>query len=160
MYGYTLCVTLHTVCKITHYVWNSTLCVQNYTGVPFAFSMEKLPSLENFYTDAGGGVKTNIRYAAHKYPNTLIKPKCFGAPTSQGCLFRKCTFLIWTLLLLILAYWDQWFSDGFGGGQPLVTMVFNGFAPLVRRWNGYVPSLKSRQCECRIKLKSQFSTRM
>ena len=40
-------------------------------------------------------------------------------------------------------HWDQWFSDGFGVGQPLVTMVFDGCAPLVRRWNGYVPSLKS-----------------
>ena len=42
------------------------------------------------------------------------------------------------------SHWDQWFSDGFGGGQPSVTMVFDGCAPLVRRWNGYVPSLKSR----------------
>ena len=33
--------------------------------------------------------------------------------------------------------------DGFGVRQPLVTMVFDGCAPLVRRWNGYVPSLKS-----------------
>ena len=40
-------------------------------------------------------------------------------------------------------HWDQWFSDGFGVRQPLVTMVFDGCAPLVRRWNGYVPSLKS-----------------
>ena len=40
-------------------------------------------------------------------------------------------------------HWDQWFSDGFGARQPLVTMVFDGCAPLVRRWNGYVPSLKS-----------------
>ena len=40
-------------------------------------------------------------------------------------------------------HWDQWFSDGFGVRQPLVMMVFDGFAPLVRRWNGYVPSLKS-----------------
>ena len=40
-------------------------------------------------------------------------------------------------------YWDQWFSDGFGGGQPMVTMVFDGCAPLVRRWNGSVPSSKS-----------------
>ena len=42
-------------------------------------------------------------------------------------------------------HWDQWFSNGFGARQPLVTMVFDGFAPLVRRWNGYVPSLKSRE---------------
>merc|ERR1719222_226583 len=41
-------------------------------------------------------------------------------------------------------HWDQWFSDGFGVGQPLALMVFNGCAPLDRRWNGYVPSLKSR----------------
>ena len=40
-------------------------------------------------------------------------------------------------------HWDQWFSDGFGIRQPLVTMVFDGCAPLVRRWNGYVPSSKS-----------------
>ena len=40
-------------------------------------------------------------------------------------------------------YWDRWFSDGFGVRQPLVTMVFDGCAPLVRRWNSYVPSSKS-----------------
>ena len=40
-------------------------------------------------------------------------------------------------------HWDQWFSDGFGVKQPLVTMVFDGCAPLVWRWNGYVPSSKS-----------------
>ena len=40
-------------------------------------------------------------------------------------------------------HWDQWFFDGFGVRQPLLTMVFDGCAPLVRRWNGYVPSLKS-----------------
>ena len=40
-------------------------------------------------------------------------------------------------------HWDQWFSDGFLVRQPLVTMVFDGCAPLVRRWNGYVPSSKS-----------------
>ena len=40
-------------------------------------------------------------------------------------------------------HWDKWFSDGFGVRQPLVTMVFDGCAPLVRRWNGYVPSSKS-----------------
>ena len=27
--------------------------------------------------------------------------------------------------------------------QPLIMMVFDGWAPLVRRWNGYVPSSKS-----------------
>ena len=42
-------------------------------------------------------------------------------------------------------HWDQLFSDGFGVRQPLLTMVFDGCAPLVRRWNGYVPSLKSTQ---------------
>ena len=41
-------------------------------------------------------------------------------------------------------HWDQWFSNGFGVGQTLVTMVFDGCAPLVRRWNGYVPSSKSK----------------
>ena len=40
-------------------------------------------------------------------------------------------------------HWDQWFSDGFGVRQPLVTVVFDGYAPLVRRWNGYLPSSKS-----------------
>ena len=40
-------------------------------------------------------------------------------------------------------HWDQWFSDGFGVRQPLVTMGFNGCAPLVWGWNGYVPSSKS-----------------
>ena len=40
-------------------------------------------------------------------------------------------------------HWDQWFSNGFGVRQPLVTMVFDGCFPLVRRWNGYVPSSKS-----------------
>ena len=44
-------------------------------------------------------------------------------------------------------HWDQWLSDGFQVRKPLVTMVFDGCAPSVRRWNGYVPSLKSnRQC--------------
>ena len=40
-------------------------------------------------------------------------------------------------------HWDQWFSDGFGVRQPLVTIVFDGCAPFVGRWNGYVPSSKS-----------------
>ena len=44
-------------------------------------------------------------------------------------------------------HWDQWFSDGFGVRRPLVTMVFNGCAPLVRRWNGYVPSSKSTRLQ-------------
>ena len=43
--NYTLCTKLHTVYKITH-------CVQNYTGVPFAFNMKKFLSLEIFYTHA------------------------------------------------------------------------------------------------------------
>ena len=34
----------------------------------------------------------------------------------------------------------QWFSKA---TSPLVLMVFNGCPPLVRRWNGYIPSLKS-----------------
>ena len=40
-------------------------------------------------------------------------------------------------------HWDKWFSDGFGVRQPLVTMVFDGCAPLDQRWNGYVPLSKS-----------------
>jgi len=32
-------------------------------------------------------------------------------------------------------HWDQWFFNGFGRRQELVTMVFDGCAPLVRRWN-------------------------
>ena len=52
-------------------------------------------------------------------------------------------------------HWDQWFSDGFGVRQPLVTMVFDGCAPLVRRWNGYVPSSKStwEKSTCKQKLR-------
>ena len=41
-------------------------------------------------------------------------------------------------------HWVQWFFDGFGVRQPLVLMVFDGCLPLVRRWNGNIPSLKSR----------------
>ena len=40
-------------------------------------------------------------------------------------------------------HWVQWFFDGFGVRQPLVSMVYDGCPPLVRRWNGYIPSLKS-----------------
>ena len=39
------CVKLHTLCTITHCVYNYTLCIQLHTEVPFAFKMEKLPSL-------------------------------------------------------------------------------------------------------------------
>ena len=39
-------------------------------------------------------------------------------------------------------HWNQWFTDGFGVKQPLVTMVFDGLAPLVRPWNGYVQYVK------------------
>merc|ERR1719362_1457066 len=46
-------------------------------------------------------------------------------------------------------HWDRWFSDGFGVRQPLVKMVFDGCAPLVRRWNGYVPSSKSNPLPAR-----------
>ena len=45
-------------------------------------------------------------------------------------------------------HWDQWFSDGFEVRQPSVTMVFNSCAPLVGRWNGYVPSSKSNLAFC------------
>ena len=40
-------------------------------------------------------------------------------------------------------HWKLWFSDGFWVRQPLVTMVFDGCPPLVRGWNGQVPSNKS-----------------
>ena len=33
--------------------------------------------------------------------------------------------------------------DGFEVRQPLVSMVYDGFPPLVQRWNGCLPSLKS-----------------
>ena len=55
-------------------------------------------------------------------------------------------------------HWDQWFSDGFQVRQPLVTMVFNGCAPLVQWWNGYVPSLKSSLNLRLFCLRSSFST--
>ena len=45
--------------------------------------------------------------------------------------------------MVALNHWDQWFSNGFGVRQPLIMMVFDGWAPLVRRWNGYIPSSKS-----------------
>ena len=47
---YTLCVKLHTVCKITHCVQNYTLCVKVHTVL-----VVKLLSLEKFYTTAGTG---------------------------------------------------------------------------------------------------------
>ena len=40
-------------------------------------------------------------------------------------------------------HWVQWFFDGFGVTQPLISMVNDGCPPLVQRWNGYIPSLKS-----------------
>ena len=42
-------------------------------------------------------------------------------------------------------HWVQWFFDGFGVTQPLVSMVYDGCPPLVQRWNGYIPSLKSKR---------------
>ena len=42
-------------------------------------------------------------------------------------------------------HWIQWFFDGFGVRQPLDLMVFDGCLPLVRRWNGNIPSLKSSE---------------
>ena len=53
MQNYTLIINfvkLHTMCKITH-------CVQNYTGVPVAFNVEKFLSLGFFYTHYDSGVK-------------------------------------------------------------------------------------------------------
>ena len=40
-------------------------------------------------------------------------------------------------------HWIQWFFDGLRVRQPLESMVFDGCPPSVRRWNGYIPSLKS-----------------
>ena len=40
-------------------------------------------------------------------------------------------------------YWIKCFFDGLRVRQPLVLMVFDGCPPLVRQWNGYIPSLKS-----------------
>ena len=40
-------------------------------------------------------------------------------------------------------HWVQWFFNGFGVTQPLVSMVYDGCPPLVQRWNGYIPSLMS-----------------
>ena len=42
------------MCKRTH-------CVQNYTGVPFAFNMKKFLSLEIFYTHAVTDVTDNYQ---------------------------------------------------------------------------------------------------
>ena len=44
-------------------------------------------------------------------------------------------------------HWVQWFFNGFGVKQPLVLMVYDGCPPLVKRWNGYIPSLMSKQRE-------------
>ena len=49
-------------------------------------------------------------------------------------------------------HWHQWYSDGFGEGQPLVTIVFDGCVPLVCQWNGYIPSSKSSPLEDRDKM--------
>ena len=47
--------------------------------------------------------------------------------------------------MVVANHWDQWFFDGFGVREPLVTLVFNGCPPLVQRWNGLnLPSSKSK----------------
>ena len=44
-----MCVQIHTVCELTH-------GVQNYTVVPFAWNMKKIPLTGIFYTHAATGV--------------------------------------------------------------------------------------------------------
>ena len=38
---------------------------------------------------------------------------------------------------------QQWFFNGFGVAPPLVSMVFDGQGPLVKRWNGFNGSNRS-----------------
>ena len=38
----------------------------------------------------------------------------------------------------------QWFFDGFGVIQPLVSMVFNGYGQLVRQCDGFNGSFTSK----------------
>ena len=38
----------------------------------------------------------------------------------------------------------QWFFDGFGVIQPLVSMVFNGYGPLVQQCDGFNGSFTSK----------------
>ena len=52
-------------------------------------------------------------------------------------------------------HWVQWFFNGFGVRQPLVSMVYDGCPPLVQRWNGYIPSLKSNAFPKAIGLKAE-----
>ena len=40
-------------------------------------------------------------------------------------------------------HWHQWFFNGFWILLPLLSMVFNGSGPLVKRWNGFNGSLWS-----------------
>ena len=40
-------------------------------------------------------------------------------------------------------HWQRWFFNGFGVVQPLVSMVFDGQGPLVKRWNGFNGSNRS-----------------
>ena len=39
---------------------------------------------------------------------------------------------------------QQWFFNGFWVAQPLVSMVFDGQGPLVKRWNGFNGSPRSK----------------
>ena len=39
---------------------------------------------------------------------------------------------------------QRWFFNGFWVAQPLVSMVFDGQGPLVKRWNGFNGSNRSR----------------
>ena len=47
--NYSLCVKSHTVCEITD-------ILQDSTGDPFAFNIEKIPLTKIFYTHAVGGM--------------------------------------------------------------------------------------------------------
>ena len=45
-------------------------------------------------------------------------------------------------------HWQRWFFNGFGVVQPLVSMVFDGQGPLVKRWNGFNGSNRSNPNDC------------
>ena len=50
-----MCTQLHTVCKITHHVWNKNY-IHDYTGVCRVQYGKKFLSLEKFYTNIVTGV--------------------------------------------------------------------------------------------------------
>ena len=73
-----MCVKLHTVCELTH-------SVQNFTGVPCAFNMKKILSLEKFYTHA-------VTDVTDKYQ--VWEPYIYGyvQKTYIFCNFQYCHF--------------------------------------------------------------------